>query len=252
MRVGILAKKKKGICVELREEFERRGHTAKVMRNEEISVDQGLLEYDLLVLKSKKLVLLYAGVYASVHGIPVVPDPWVCAEIRNRIRCQYLVEKAGLPAPYFYFGKPEVLARGIPREEFARGLVLKHQYGSGAKSIPVVRSPRDLEGIPPDDVLYLQEFIEGEHYLVDFIEDDVRTFRKKYSPNKISVEGEVETPEVVRETVRSWRAVTEMPVGDLDLVKDDNGVYWVVDPGSFPSYEGWPDAVPKLVDLFLR
>ncbi|HMF33069.1 MAG TPA: hypothetical protein VKK79_16715, partial [Candidatus Lokiarchaeia archaeon] len=250
VKVAILAKKPFDISQQIALELEERGHSTTIYHTDDLLIDHKFLEYDLVVQKSKQMLFLYAGIYAKVAGISVVPDPERSLEIRDRIRCQALITGAGLRAPFFYFGFPHVLAEKIPSDEYP--LVCKRQFGSRGQFVSILDSPETLAGAQNDTMVYLQQYIEGKHFLVCFIDSEIRMYEKKMLQKETSNLQEVPVPDEVVKVVSSWRRVTDLPLGDLDIVQERaTGDFWVVDPGSFPNFLNWPGAAAQLAETIL-
>jgi hypothetical protein len=251
MRVTILAKKAHDISDGMKAVFEERGHLVTIRRQRDLTIDRRFLDTDLVVLKSKRLCFLYAGLYARSRGIRVVPDPEVAYRVRDRILCHDSMRRAGVPVPAYYLGYPAVLARTLPPEAYP--LVSKGRMEASSTSVLMIDGPEALLEHSADRPVYLQRFISGEHFLVNFVESAARVFRKEMVGTRRIALREIAMTAGVADVLTRFRLGTGLAVGDLDLVREsESGTYWSVDPGSFPSFELWPDAAPLLVDAILR
>ena len=256
MKIGILSKKTTGMTGLMREFFENAGHSVKIYTLKNLCINETLFENDFYVLKSKKIVYIYAGHYLEKNNIPVIPNPNTIYNNKNRIEAHYLIKQTGLMLPEFYYGKVQTLKDQLTIHDFP--LILKPIMGSGSRGIKKINSFDDLE--PKDDQpLYLEKYIKGTHYLVYFIENQICILEKPPLSNE-----HVEMKKIllndnnadIEEVVIKWKSFYNLPFGHLDIVREHNtNRIYLVDLGSFPEFSNWwcdENPAPKICNLILK
>lgn len=256
MHVAILQKKTTGFLEAFTPLVEARGHAVTYFGLDDLVIDDRFTKFDLVILKSTKLYFVYAGWYAAEHGIRVVPDPEVAHCVSTRICYPFLARRAGIPTPKFYMGFPDALAAQLQPDQFP--LVVKGIVGSASKGVHMLHGVADLPRAGPR-FLYLEEYLEGQHLLVYFIQDQIRAFEKEPWVNEHHPVRPVAVTPAVRDAVRRWRAETGLRFGHLDFIRPsgtiaatrETGAVVLIDPGVFPQFTHWAEAPTLLCDLLL-
>ena len=104
MKIGILSKRTTGMVNMMKKYLENIGHSVKIYLLDNLCINESLFDNDFYILKSKKLFFLYAGYYLEKNNIQVVPNPDITYKHKNRIEAHFLIKKAGLLSPKFFFG----------------------------------------------------------------------------------------------------------------------------------------------------
>lgn len=256
MKIGILAKKTFGMTGLMREFFENVGHIVKIYTLDNLCINETLFENDFFVLKSKKIIYIYAGHYLEKNNIPVIPNPNTIYNNKNRIEAYYYLKKANLILPEFYYGKVKALQEHLKSSDFP--LIKKPIMGSGSRGVKIITSFDDLKQ-NDDQPIYLERFIKGTHYLAYFIDDEVCILEKPPLSNEHVEMKEIQTYnnyEDIIEVVIRWKNHYNLLFGHLDIVKEDNtNRIYIVDPGSFPEFSNWKcdkNPAPKICNLILK
>lgn len=219
--------------------FENEGFNVTIFTMENLVINESLLKKDFYILKSKSLFFLYAGYYIKANNIPVIPDPHISFKLKNRIESHFLLKNVGLSVPDFYLGTPKNLKDQLQSNNFP--LVLKPIMGSGSRGVRIIESIEDLNN-ETNNILYLEKYIEGVHYNVYFIENDVCTLVKAPLSNEHADMVKIDTPNDIKKLVKKWKNYHngQALFGHLDIVREhiSNELY-VVDPGSFPEFSNW-------------
>ncbi|MHA2287630.1 MAG: hypothetical protein ACXABG_02465, partial [Promethearchaeota archaeon] len=134
-------------------------------------------------------------------------------------------------------------------------LISKPVFGSGSKGVKVYKSVKDFD---PEDIepLYLENYIEGNHYLAYFIENKICICEKQPLSNEHGETTLIEFDDEIEEYLRNWKQKYNLLFGHLDLVRENksNRLY-VVDAGTFPEFSNWKhkiDPVSTVGDLILN
>lgn len=238
MKIGILSKRTTGMAREIKLYFEKQGHDVKIYTLNNLIINESLFENDFYILKSKKLFFLYAGFFLAVNDIPVVPNPDITYKHKNRLDAHFLIKKAGLNFPKFYYGTLKALKNQLKSSEFP--LVLKPIMGSGSRGVKKINSIYDLKPIN-NKIMYLEKFIKGEpHYNVYFIDNEICTLEKPPLSNEHINMKLIPTPDDIREIIRKWQNRYDLLFGHLDIVREKHtNKLYVVDPGTFPEFTNW-------------
>ncbi|MCX5814500.1 MAG: ATP-grasp domain-containing protein [Proteobacteria bacterium] len=196
--------------------------------------------FDLVVLKTKKPKFLNAGYRAKSHGAKVIPDPLVAEAIRIRPLCDQLMERAKILHPKSTYNLKGNLAR---YQDFPLPFIVKPIASSGGKNLTLIQDWSEFHKLADDPgrPIYIQQFINGRHYRVDFIGDDIFCFEK--DPN-VGDDVNMRPASVWEELVQvvgAFKKATGIEWGDLDLVVDKHGQIFSVDPGCFPSFKKVPE-----------
>ena len=175
MKIGILSKRTINITGNMAKFLENAGHKTKIYLLENFSIDESLFEMDCFILKSKKLVYLYAGYYLKENNIPVYPDPELTYKHKNRIEAHFLIKKAGLLCPEYIYGSIKTLKKRLKPDDYP--LIIKPIMGSGSRGVKKINGIDDFKA-DNKKMLYLEKYIKGTHYLVYFIGVDICTVEK--------------------------------------------------------------------------
>ena len=150
-------------------------------------------------------------------------------------------------------GNYNVLREKLGKKDFP--LIQKPLIGSGSRGVQVIRSIKDLEE-EDNNLVYLQQFIEGTHYNVYFIGEEICPLEKPPLSNEHVPMDMVELTEDIKEVIDTWRLQYNLLFGHLDIIREESSdKLYVVDPGSFPVFTNWKldeDPVPKICGLILN
>jgi len=253
MKIGILSKRTTGLAGNIAKFFENKGHETKIYLLENFSIDESLFENDYYILKSKKLIYLYTGFYLKANNIPIYPDPELTYKHKNRIEAHFLIKKAGLLCPDYIYSSLNTLKEQLKTSDYP--LIVKPIMGSGSRGVKKINCFEDLEG-NANNILYLEQFIEGIHYVVYFIGDEICTLEKPPLSNEHVEMKEVLTTFEIEDVIKKWKNYYNLPFGHLDIVMEVNTKkIFVVDPGTFPEFTNCqPDKepAPKICELILK
>ncbi|MFX1573936.1 MAG: RimK family alpha-L-glutamate ligase [Promethearchaeota archaeon] len=255
MNIGILSKRTHMLTGKLKQWLEDQGHKVSIFTASNLHINRILLENDFYILKSKSLFFLYAGYFLENNDIPVIPDTHTSFMQKNRIEAHYLLKKAGLIVPDIYLGTYDTFQSQLQSKNLP--LILKPIMGSGSRGIKLINSIDDLNN-EGDKILYLEHFIEGIHYTVYFIGDEICTLIKPPLSNEHIDMDKIETPNDIKKIIKKWLIYLNGKAlfGHLDMVREytSNKLY-VIDPGSFPEFTNWKNPsspVEKICNLILK
>jgi len=249
MRIALLTKRRTGLCEVLCAHAERAGHDVTPFDLATLVVDDTLATFDLVVLKSKQLYFLYAGLHARTLGVTVVPDPQTSRAVTTRIEMPLVAARAGIATPRFYFASPHAIRERLPASAFP--LVRKRIVGSGSAGVELVASKLELPETR-DRHLYLEELVRGQHLLVYFIGDDVRVYAKQPFVSGREPVTPVALADDVAAAVHRWRRTTGLAFGHLDFVRDERTqALMLVDAGPFPQFRHWQGAAERVSAIVL-
>jgi glutathione synthase/RimK-type ligase-like ATP-grasp enzyme len=254
MKIGILSKRKTHLTGNMKGYYESKGHEVTIFTADNLCINESLLKNDFYILKSKQIFYLYAGYYLEAHNVPVIPETDISFKIKNRIESQLLLRKANILTPDFYIGTLETLKIQLKNKNFP--LIAKPIMGSGSRGVKFIKAHQDLDLINTDDYIYVEKFIEGTHYIIYFIGDDICSCEKTPLVNEHTDAKHIEITKDMRQIVYKFKNSYNLLFGHLDIVKEKNtGKIFVVDPGSFPEFSNWKckvDTVPLLCNLILE
>jgi len=233
--------------------LQSKGHIVKIYTLKNLVINQDLLNNDLFILKSKQLFFLYAGYFIESNNLPIYPNTEIAFKNKNRIEAFFLVKQAGLLSPNIYLGTKDVLNRNL---SYNLGLyVQKPIMSSGSKGIKIINNSDDIE-TNDDEIIYMEDFIKGTHYLAYFILDDILVYEKEPLANEHSPVKEIEVTKNLLEIILKWKDTHGILFGHLDLVKEENtNKIYIVDTGCFPEFSHWKsntDAAKSIGDLILN
>lgn len=255
MNIGILSKRTHTLTGDLKQFLENQGHKVSIFTASNLCINRTLLDNDFYILKSKSLFFLYAGYFIESNNIPVIPDTQTSFMHKNRIEAHFLLKKAGLLVPDFYLGIYDTFKRQLQSKDFP--LILKPIMGSGSRGIKLIDSIDDLNN-EGDRILYLENFIQGIHYNVYFIGDEICALIKPPLSHEHVDMDKIETPKDIKQIIKKWlkHLNGKSLFGHLDMVREhrSNKLY-VIDPGSFPEFTNWKNPtspVEKICNLILK
>jgi hypothetical protein len=253
MKIGILSKRKEMFTGELRDYLQLKGHNVKIYTLKNLRINQELLNNDLFILKSKQLFFLYAGYFIESNNLPIYPNTEIAFKNKNRIEAFFLIKQAGLLSPNIYLGTKHVLSRNL---SYNLGpYIQKPIMSSGSKGIKIITQPDDIEA-NNEEIVYIERFIKGTHYLAYFILDDILVYEKEPLANEHAPVKAVEVSEDLQEVILKWKNTYDILFGHLDLVKENNtNKIYIVDTGCFPEFSHWKsntDAVKSIGEIILN
>ena len=233
------------------DEFEtflvERGENVNYLLSDSV-MDIGVLDFDVVVLKSRILPFIYGGFLAKAHGKIVIPDPLLAYRLRTRWESEFLLRRAGINVPLAAFGYRDVLIDKLSTSFFPS--IIKPLMGSRNIGIKVIHKIDDMNFYSPDRPIYLQKQVEGVHYKVNFIGETVTMTEKEPMVHECRGKPLTNVPGKVRTVLINYRNATGLMVGDLDIVMGEE--MWVVDPGAFPSFNGIEGAGSVVAELFFK
>ena len=246
MRWLFLARKETDLLVEMRSFLVEHGESVD-SRYMDAIMGKFVLDFDVIVLKSRIIPFFYGGYLAKMHGKIVFPDPMTAYRLRNRWEAEIYLREMGLNVPPAVMGYRQVLEREM--EEGFFPAVKKPLMGSKNTGIELIRGSAQLEAMPSNEVIYLQKMVDGDHYEVDFIEEDIYIMEKEPMVHEtLGIHNGPVPGDIVR-SVRRYRKASGLLFGDLDVVIGDET--WIVDPGTFPPFNHVKDAGAKIGGLLL-
>lgn len=237
MNVGILSKRETMMAGKLKEYLENKGFTVSIYTLQNLVIDETLLNHDFFILKSKSLFFLYAAYFLEANNIPVIPKPDISFIQKNRIQSHFLIKRIGLFCPEIYLGTPNTFKTGLNDFPY----ILKPIMGSGSKGVRIIRSNEDLMTYD-DKILYMEKFINGIHYNVYFIGDEICTLIKPPLSHEHVDMKKINTPDDIKDLIIRWKDYFkgDLLFGHLDIVREESSnKLYVVDPGSFPEFTNW-------------
>jgi len=102
----------------------------------------------------------------------------------------------------------------------------------------------------------MEKYIEGTHYTVYFIGDEICAMEKIPLANEHSEMIKRELSKEIKQIILNWKNKYNILFGHLDIVKEKNtNKHFVVDTGSFPEFTNWKcsgDPVSLIGNLILK
>jgi len=243
----ILSRSGNSFVDSLAERIRTEGYHVKLQHKDEL-IDRSVPENDVVVLKSRLIPFLYAGFRAQLAGKVVIPDPLTAYRLRNRWEAELYLREMGIRTPPAVMGFWRSLKKELDASFFPA--VRKPLMGSKNMGIELVGSPEELERVSENELLYLQKYVEGEHFQIDFIANEIY-MRPKKPLHFAALGGPIsKVPSDIGKMVRRYRDHIGSPIGDMDVVVGDE--LWVVDPGLFPRFEYLEDAGMIVGSLLIR
>ncbi len=236
----------------MKQYYETLGHEVTIYTSENLCINDNLFQHDFFILKSKKLVYLYAGCFLKENHIPIYPDPHLTMKHKYRIDAHFLIKKAGLLYPQFFIGSKEALNKLLKNDDFP--LISKSLMDSGSKNVKVIRSFEDLNSLN-DDVVYYEHYIDGIHHIIYFIGNEISVAKKPPLSNEHAKMEQVTPTKKMKEIINKWQDGHNIKFGHLDVIKEtSSGRIFIVDPGNFPEFTNWKendDPCPKICNIIL-
>ena len=239
MNIGILSKRHTMLAGRLKDCLEKKGHNVSIYTLDNLIINYTLLNNDFYILKSKSLFFLYAGFFLEANNIPVIPKPQISFMQKNRIQSHFLMKRIGLLTPEIYLGTVDSFKNQLDLNDFP--FILKPIMGSGSKGVKIIRLYEDLKS-NSKDILYLEDYINGIHYNVYFIDNEICTLIKPPLAHEHVDMKKIETPDDIRDLIKKWRSFFngDLLFGHLDIVREESSnKLYIVDPGSFPEFTNW-------------
>jgi glutathione synthase/RimK-type ligase-like ATP-grasp enzyme len=253
LKIGILSKRSKGFTSKIKRLYEKSGHSVEIFSEENLRVDDSLLENDFYILKSKQLFFLYAAYFLDSNNVIVIPDTHISHICKNRVDSYFSLQKRGFLTPRVYMGIAESFKSQLSNIEYP--LVQKPIMSSGSKGIRIINSISDLN-LNSDKVLYLEKYIEGIHYLVYFIEDEICICEKKPLVNEHQKVNIVASDSEIKKLTLKCKNTYQLMFGHLDLIRESSSdMLYIVDVGTFPEFSNWKgniNPVKSIGDLILN
>lgn len=253
MKIGLLSKRTTMMAGKLKQILENKGHDVYIYSYSNLVINESLFENDYYILKSKMLFFLYAGFFLEANNIPIYPEPNLTYKHKNRVDAHFLIKKAGLPSPDYYYGTYKTLKNNLVNTDFP--LLLKPTMGSGSRGVRIVNRIEDLKSLK-GQLIYLERFLEGIHYNVYFIENDICALEKPPLSNEHVDMKKVDVSKDIKEYITKWISTYNLPFGHLDLVREaKTDKLYVVDPGTFPEFTNWKcegDPAERIANILLE
>lgn len=253
MRIGILSKREGNFTGKLHFYFQSKGHEVRIYTLKNLKINQELLDNDYFVLKSKQLFFLYAGYFIESNNLPIYPSTEIAFKHKNRIEAYFLIKNGGFLSPNIYLGTKQVLTRNLSYD--SRSYVQKPIMSSGSKGVKIISKADDIES-EIDEIVYLEDYISGIHYLAYFINDDLLVYEKEPLADEHTPVKEIELTNDLKSLILKWKNKNGLLFGHLDLVKEKNtDKIYIVDIGCFPEFSHWKNdinAVDSVGNLILN
>jgi len=238
MKIGILSKRTRMLTEKIKLCLENKGHQVTIFTLKDLIINENLLNNDFYILKSKSLFFIYAGYFLEANNISVVPNPRISYSQKNRVHSNFLMKKIGFLRPNIFMGTQKTLREKLETEDFP--LILKPIMGSGSRGVKKINSLHELPA-NNNEILYLENFVEGIHYNVYFIENYICTLIKPPLSNEHVPMDRIETPKDIEDIIKKWRFYHKdnSLFGHFDIVRENNSSkLYCVDVGSFPEFSG--------------
>ncbi|MFX1448845.1 MAG: ATP-grasp domain-containing protein [Promethearchaeota archaeon] len=253
MKIGILSKRTGKFSGKIKKYLESNGHQVSIFTAANLSINKSLLVNDFYILKSKHLLYIYAGYYLKSNKVSVIPNTSISYIHKNRIESYFAIKKTGLLVPKVYMGSINTFKNQLRPSHVP--LISKPIFGSGSNGVKIHNSIKDLNS-NSEEPLYLENYIDGNHYLAYFIENEFCICEKKPFSNEHSKMKLIKSDEEIEEYLRKWKMQYNLLFGHLDIVREKatNELY-VVDAGTFPEFSNWKhktDPTAKICNLILQ
>ncbi len=253
MNIGILSKRTTNFTAKIRSYYEQEGYSVKIYTKKNLSINDSLMENDFFILKSKQLQFLYAGYFLEANNIPVIPNTEISFKCKNRIEAAFLSKALGFNSPQIFLGTFEAIKQELDKSYFP--LLSKPIMGSGSRGVKLINSFKDFKKVNKN-ILYLEKFIVGVHYIVYFINDNICVCEKKPLVGEHTPVILIKTPSDIRDIILTWKKKYSLLFGHLDMVRETKtDKLYVVDVGSFPEFSNWKckdDPVSMVGDIIIK
>ncbi|MFW9821230.1 MAG: hypothetical protein ACFFE5_16625, partial [Candidatus Thorarchaeota archaeon] len=181
MKIGILSKRTGGFTGKIKSYFESSGHQVSVYTANNLCINESLLENDFYILKSKHMLYLYAGYFLEANKVPMIPNTSISYIHKHRVESLFALKTTGLLIPPMYMGYINTLKDQLQKSYFP--LISKPIFGSGSRGVKVYNSTEEIY-LQEEELLYLEKYIEGVHYLAYFIGDNICVCEKEPLANE--------------------------------------------------------------------
>jgi len=219
MKIGILSKREGHFAGEIQKYLNINGHDVKIYTAENLCINEILLNRDLYILKSKHLLYLYAGYFLEANMIPVIPSANISYVHKDRVESYFTMKNVGFLCPKIYMGTFKTLKSQLKDSNFP--LISKPILGSGSKGVKLHKSLHDFN-VSSESYLYLENFIEGTHYLAYFIGNEICICEKKPLANEHQDTEFIESDKEIEKYLIKWKEKYNLLFGHLDLVRETN------------------------------
>jgi tetrahydromethanopterin:alpha-L-glutamate ligase len=205
-------------------------------------------------------VTTYLGILHALRdaGVPVVNDPLGIERSVDKGTTSLLLHRAGIPTPPTWVFSDPAAAAGLADAEFRAGheVVQKPLFGSQGKG---VRRLSGLEDLHADGeyqgVYYLQRFIapgaSGWRDWRVFVIDGqaVAAMRREGRDwvNNVAMGGACRTAVLeppLRQLAEAATRELDLDYAGVDLLRDADGRWWVVEVNSIPAWHGLQSVCP--------
>ncbi|MFW9949215.1 MAG: RimK family alpha-L-glutamate ligase, partial [Candidatus Thorarchaeota archaeon] len=248
-----LSKRKEGLTNKIAKYLEKCGHSVGIFLEADLIIDNNLLNYDFYILKSKQLIYLYAAYFLEANGVKVIPDTESSHLYKNRIESYFSLQKYGFLTPKVFIGTFKSIKTQLVGSEYP--LVQKPIMSSGSLDVHIINSLNDLYPIS-SEIIYVEKYIDGKHYLVYFIDEEICICEKKPLANEHEIVIDIPDDSEIKELTLEWKRKSNLLFGHLDLIREYNSKrLYIVDVGTFPEFSNWhgnANPVKSISDLILK
>ncbi|HID82746.1 MAG TPA: RimK family alpha-L-glutamate ligase [Chromatiales bacterium] len=199
-------------------------------------------------------VIFYLDILHALRelGVCVYNDARSIERTVDKAMTSFLLHQAGIATPTSWVVAGIEAAKKIVRRELATNhqLVYKPLFGSQGKGLKLIGSLADLESAEEArGIYYLQRFIKtGQQNATDWrvfvINGKAVTAMQRTGTGWItnvahgaSCQPALLTPEL-SQLAESAVAVLDMHYAGVDLLRDEQGQYWVIEVNSIPAWKG--------------
>lgn len=253
MKIGILSKRKTGFTEKMDSYYKDKGHDVTIYTEDKLMVNSSLFHNDFYILKSKKLLFLYAGYFLHLNNIPVIPDPITSYKHKHRIEAYYSIRNCGLNTPIIYMGTTDCIKN--QKDYIGFPFIVKPLMSSGSKGLRIIKSVEDLD-YDPNKILYIEKFIKGTHYLAYIIDDQICVGEKQPFSDEHTKIKPINLENDIKNALMIWKKQYNLLFGHLDFIREDKtSKLIIVDPGTFPEFSNWKSGnnyVAKICNLILK
>jgi ribosomal protein S6--L-glutamate ligase len=242
------------VLVDVFARLERRGFEVDGGIAEEVvdRVDTLEPQHDLYVLKSHTELSLSIAGALHARGARLLNPYESCLAAQNKIVAARRLRAAGVPVPHCWVTGDFELLRPIVEQT---PLIVKPYLGHRGLGIHVVRTPAELDRVPPPEgAVVVQEYVEGsgEDLKLYVVGDEVFGVRKPFSPTSFTVPGRpcAVSDDAYDVAVRVGRALG-LGLYGIDVIEGPAGPV-VVDVNYFPGYKGIPDVAAPIASYIER
>jgi hypothetical protein len=192
------------------------------------------------------MFFLYAGFFLQMNGIITIPSVELSFKHKNRVEAHFLIKQAGFKGPEIYLGTSKTLSRNLDGDI---KYIQKPLMGSGSRGVRLINSLEELS-ITPNDIIYLERYIQGTHFLIYFIGEYVHAYEKLPLTNEHAPVKKVDNIDDLQELAIHWKNKYNMLFGHLDVIREDKtNELIVVDPGTFPEFSNWDGEISPVEEI---